>query len=139
MADGSGGGGTVMKVMIVEDNEALAQTTGWLVEMLGYDYRLALSPQAAITESAAYLPDVIMMDLGLPGMSGYDLCKLLRQRPELTQTVFVAQTGWGEAEHRRMTAEAGFHHHLVKPLYMETMETLLGDIAQSLKSGVSPV
>ena len=138
MADGSGGR-AVMKIMIVEDNEALAQTTGWLVEMLGYDYRLALSPKAAIADVKPYRPDVIMMDLGLPGMSGYDLCKLLRQDADLANTIFIAQTGWGEAEHRRLTAEAGFHHHLVKPLYLEALQALLGEIEQSLKGGVSPV
>lgn len=134
MADGSGGN-TVMRVMIVEDNEALAQTTGWLVEMLGYDYKLALSPKEAMADVKGYKPDVIMMDLGLPGMSGYDLCRTLRQEPELSRTVFIAQTGWGEAEHRRKTAEAGFHHHLVKPLYLESMQSLLGEIEQSLQQG----
>lgn len=134
MADGSGGK-AVMRVMIVEDNEALAQTTGWLVEMLGYDYRLALTPQQAMAEVAAYRPDVILMDLGLPGMSGYDLCRTLRPLPELAHTIFVAQTGWGEAEHRRMTAEAGFQHHLVKPIYLETLQALLSDIESSLHKG----
>ena len=126
-------------VMIVEDNEALAQTTGWLVEMLGYDYRLALSPKAAIAEAKTYRPDVIMMDLGLPGMSGYELCRLLRQDPDLADTVFIAQTGWGESEHRRMTSEAGFHYHLVKPLYLETVQSLLSEMEQSLKSRAGPV
>ncbi|WP_157138707.1 response regulator [Asticcacaulis biprosthecium] len=131
MADGSGGN-SVMRVMIIEDNEALAQTTGWLVEMLGYDYRLALSPKQALEDVKGYRPDVIMMDLGLPGMSGYDLCRLLRQESELADTVFIAQTGWGEAEHRRLTAEAGFHHHLVKPLYLEALQDLLGTIEKTL-------
>ncbi|MBW8880638.1 MAG: response regulator [Asticcacaulis sp.] len=138
MADGSGGN-AVMKIMIVEDNEALAQTTGWLVEMLGYDYRLALNPKVAIEDAKAYQPDVIMMDLGLPGMSGYDLCKLMRQDPDRAHTVFIAQTGWGEAEHRRLTAEAGFHHHLVKPLYLEALQALLGEIEQRLKGGVASI
>ncbi|ESQ76160.1 histidine kinase [Asticcacaulis sp. AC402] len=131
MADGTGGN-PVMRVMIVEDNEALAQTTGWLVEMLGYDYRLALSPKQAQDQVVAYRPDVIMMDLGLPGMNGYNLCRLLRKEPELADTVFIAQTGWGEAEHRRLTNEAGFHHHLVKPLYLEALKDLLASIEKTL-------
>ena len=120
-----------MRVMIVEDNEALAQTTGWLVEMLGYDYRLALSGKAALEEVDAYRPHVMMLDLGLPGISGYDLCRALRQRSGLADTVFIAQTGWSEAEHRRQSAEAGFHHHLVKPLALEKLEAVLGDIART--------
>lgn len=120
-----------MRVMIVEDNEALAQTTGWLVEMLGYDYRLALSGKAALAEVETYRPHVMMLDLGLPGISGYDLCRMLRPRPELADTVFIAQTGWSEAEHRRQSAEAGFHHHLVKPLALEKLEMVLGEIAKA--------
>ena len=120
-----------MRIMIVEDIEALAQTTGWLVEMLGYDYRLALSGKAALEEVDAYRPHVMMLDLGLPGISGYDLCRALRQRSGLADTVFIAQTGWSEAEHRRQSAEAGFHHHLVKPLALEKLEAVLGDIAKA--------
>lgn len=130
MADGTGKA-TPMRIMIVEDNEALAQTTGWLVEMIGYDYKLAANGKEAIAASADYRPDVFMIDIGLPGMNGYDLCRELKSRPDTAGAVFIAQTGWGEAEHRRMTAEAGFDHHLVKPLYLETLETVLNEIART--------
>jgi CheY-like chemotaxis protein len=134
MADGAGkpndGNGT-MRVMIVEDNEALAQTTGWLIEMIGYDYKLAANGKEALAAYAEYKPDVFMIDIGLPGMNGYDLCRELKSRTDIGQAIFIAQTGWGEAEHRRLTAEAGFDHHLVKPLYLETLESLLGEIAKA--------
>lgn len=127
MADG-GPGSATMRVMIVEDNEALAQTTGWLVEMLGYDYKLAANGKQALDLAPQYHPDVMMLDIGLPGMSGYELCQRLKPMPELAKTVFIAQTGWGESEHRRLTREAGFDHHMVKPLYLDALQTLLGDI-----------
>jgi len=127
MADGNPGA-NAMRVMIVEDNEALAQTTGWLVEMLGYDYRLASNGKQAIEMAREYQPDVMMLDIGLPGMNGYELCQALKPMPELANTVFIAQTGWGESEHRRLTREAGFDHHLVKPLYLEALQSLLGEI-----------
>ena len=127
MADGSPGG-TTMRIMIVEDNEALAQTTGWLVEMLGYDYTLAAHGKQAIEMAPQYRPDVMMLDIGLPGMNGYELCQHLKLMPEMAKTVFIAQTGWGESEHRRLTREAGFDHHMVKPLYLEALQTLLGEI-----------
>ncbi len=123
--------GDTLRVMIVEDNEALAQTTGWLIEMLGYDYKLAAGAPQAMAEVAAYRPHVLMIDLGLPGMNGYDLCRHLRADPVLADAVFVAQTGWGEAEHRRMSKEAGFDHHMVKPVYLEALEDLLGTIAKA--------
>lgn len=120
-----------MRIMIVEDNEALAQTTGWLIEMIGYDYKLAANAKEAIASYLEYKPDVLMIDIGLPGMNGYDLCRELKSRPELSKAVFIAQTGWGESEHRRLTAEAGFDHHMVKPLYLEALESLLGEIAKT--------
>ena len=134
MADGTGksnDGIGPMRIMIVEDNEALAQTTGWLVEMIGYEYKLAANGNEAIATYPDYKPDVFMIDIGLPVMNGYDLCRELKSRPDTRNAVFIAQTGWGEAEHRRMTAEAGFDHHLVKPLYLETLEAILGDIAKA--------
>jgi CheY-like chemotaxis protein len=117
--------------MIVEDNDALAQTTGWLVEAMGYDYRLARSGTEALAVAGEYRPHVMMLDIGLPGMSGYDLCRTLRQNPVLKTTVFIAQTGWGQDEHRQMARDAGFHHHMVKPLSFDALEKLLGTIEKS--------
>ncbi|MCA1934937.1 response regulator [Asticcacaulis sp.] len=122
-----------MKILIVEDNEALAQTTGWIIEMLGYDYRISLTPQAALTEGEAYAPDVVMMDIGLPGMSGYDLCREMRQKPAHANAIFVAQTGWDEREHREQSAEAGFVHHLTKPVDLQTLESVLNAIAADMR------
>ncbi|ESQ77886.1 response regulator [Asticcacaulis sp. YBE204] len=119
-----------MKILIVEDNEALAQTTGWIVEMLGYDYRLSLTPKDALVAGKEYLPDVVLMDIGLPGMSGYDLCREMRQLPALNQTVFIAQTGWDEREHRAQSEAAGFAHHLTKPVDLKTLEGVLNRLAE---------
>ena len=128
----SGGG---LRILIVEDNEALAQTTGWMVEMLGHDYRLAGNGKDAMAMAADYLPNVVMMDIGLPGMNGYDLCAAMRAEPHLKDTIFIAQTGWGQDEHRQRAREAGFHHHMVKPLYLEALEALLRTIENELKAG----
>lgn len=123
------------RILIVEDNDALAQTTGWMVEMLGHDYRLAANAKDALAVAADYRPDVVMMDIGLPGMNGYDLCAAMRAEPQLKDTIFVAQTGWGQDEHRQRAKEAGFHHHMVKPLYLEALEQLLRQIEDERKAG----
>lgn len=117
-----------LRVLIVEDNEALAKTTGWLVEALGYDYRLAHNGKDAVDIAAEYRPQVVMMDIGLPGMNGYDLCRLMRAEPHLADTIFIAQTGWGQSEHRQMAQEAGFHHHMVKPIDFAKLQETLADI-----------
>jgi CheY-like chemotaxis protein len=121
-----------MKILIVEDNEALAQTTGWIVEMFGHDYRFSHTADSALAAAAEYKPHVIIMDIGLPGMNGYDLCRLMRAQPHLSETVFIAQTGRAEPEHRQMAEEAGFHHHLVKPVNIEKLQATLDDIAQNV-------
>ncbi len=125
-ADAPAGGG--LRILIVEDNEALAQTTGWMIEMLGHDYKLAHNGPDAIDLARTYRPDVVMMDIGLPGMNGYDLCAAMKQEPHLQNTVFIAQTGWGQDEHRQRAKEAGFDHHLVKPVYLELLQETLGKI-----------
>jgi signal transduction histidine kinase len=128
----SSGGG--LRILIVEDNEALAQTTGWMIEMIGHDYKLAHNGPDAIELSKTYCPGVVMMDIGLPGMNGYDLCALMKTEPHLKDTVFIAQTGWGQDEHRQRAKEAGFDHHLVKPVYLELLQETLGKIQKDLES-----
>ena len=103
--------------------------------MLGHDYRLAGNGKDALALAADYRPNVVMMDIGLPGMNGYDLCAAMRAEPHLKDTIFIAQTGWGQDEHRQRAKEAGFHHHMVKPIYLESMEQLLRRIEDEMKAG----
>ena len=118
----------VPRVLIVDDNVPAAQTTGWMVEMMGFGYRLAHTPEAGIEAAVAYRPDAVLLDIGLPGMNGFDLCARLKTLPELAGAAFVAQTGWAGEEYRRRAAAAGFDHFLVKPVAMETLEEVLKGI-----------
>jgi CheY-like chemotaxis protein len=122
----------VLRIMVVEDNVNLAQTIGWLVEAMGHEYRLTYSGPEAIEQFKAYGPDVLLLDIGLPGMSGYELCAYLKAQPELADTIFIAQTGWDTHDHREKIREAGFHHHVVKPPSFELVDKLLADIARDL-------
>ena len=122
-----------LRVLIVDDNAPGAQTTGWMVEMMGFDYRLAHTPEAAMGEAAAYAPDVVVLDIGLPGMNGFDLCVMMKNLPELARTVFIAQTGWAQEEYRHRAAVAGFDHFLVKPVALETLEALLIEVAGRIR------
>ncbi len=117
-----------LKILIVEDNPALAQTSGWLVEAMGHDYRIAHNGADALAVAPDYRPDVVMLDIGLPGMNGYDICRAMRQEPALASTLFIAQTGWGQSEHKAMAEAAGFHHHMVKPVDYEKLQQLLAVI-----------
>jgi CheY-like chemotaxis protein/two-component sensor histidine kinase len=114
-----------LRILIVDDNIASAQTMGWMMEFEGHDIQLAHEGNEAIALANTYIPDVILLDIGLPGMNGYEICKTLKQAPALQKTMFIAQTGWGQEEHRLRSKEAGFDHHIVKPVNLETLQQLL--------------
>ncbi len=123
-----------LRVLIVDDNAPGAQTTGWMVEMMDFDYRLTHTPQDGIEAAMDYRPHIVLLDIGLPGMNGFELCARLRAVPELAGTVFIAQTGWAQEEYRHRAAEAGFHHFLAKPVAFETLEALLKGVADRIRS-----
>ncbi len=118
----------VLHVLIVDDNHASAQTLGWMIELLGHEVRLAHDSQSALDAARDFLPQVVLLDIGLPGTSGYEVCEQMKKLPALQDTVFIAQTGWSQDEHRRRSREAGFQHHLVKPVSLQTLEPILAAI-----------
>ncbi|MBU0859277.1 MAG: response regulator, partial [Alphaproteobacteria bacterium] len=97
----------------------------WLIEMLGHEAQVYNDGATALEAVAAYVPDVVLLDIGMPGRNGYDICQDMRTLPVLAHTMFVAQTGWGQAQHRQRSREAGFDHHLVKPVELKTLEAVL--------------
>jgi len=118
----------LLRVLIVDDNVAAAQTTGWMIEMPDLDYRLATTVMEALRTAEDYRPHVALIDIVLPGMSGFDLCRNMRRLTGLEDTVFIAQTGWTGADHRRLATEAGFHDYLLKPVPLETLQAMLNDV-----------
>jgi CheY-like chemotaxis protein len=116
---------TPKKILVVDDNEASAKTTGWTMEMLGQEARVVFKGADAIPLALSFQPDIIILDISLPDINGFELCQKLRQEPSLKHTLFVAQTGWDQEEYRKRSTEAGFHYHLVKPVEMSTFQQLL--------------
>lgn len=123
--------GPKMNILIVDDDKDSAMTLGWLVEMLGQDYKLAHSGQEALEVAPGYNPTLVLMDISLPGMTGYEACQKMRENPALANTVIAAQTGWGEEQHRQKSKEAGFDHHLVKPISVANLQELLDTVRKS--------
>lgn len=117
------------RVLVVDDNENAAKTMGWMLElMFGHHVRLAHDGPSAIATAKSFLPDLVLLDIGLPGMNGYEICHAMRQEPSLKNTVIVAQTGWGQAEHRQRSKNAGFNSHLVKPVTVDMLQRLLDSL-----------
>ena len=81
----------------------------------------------------AFLPDLVLLDIGLPGMSGLEVARHIREQPSLKHAVLAALTGWGTEEDRRRSHEAGFDHHLVKPVDADSLEKLLANVGSSKK------
>jgi len=120
--------GVLMRVLVVDDNVDSAKTMGWMMEMFGNQVHLAYNGTEALKEAQEFKPHLILMDIGLPGINGYEVCQTLRRMPELEDAVIVAQTGWGEREHKEMSKEAGFDHYLVKPVEMGALKQLVDTI-----------
>jgi len=110
---------------VVDDNVDSTDTLVRLLTSWGYDARGAHDGRSAIelTQASAY--DVIVMDLGMPGMSGYSAARLIRADPRLAGVLLIALTGWGQQEARRESAHAGFDHHLVKPVEVAVLREIL--------------
>ena len=124
------------RVLVVDDNIDSAEILATLLRMSGYDVRTAYSGPKALEAAASHLPDVVLLDIGLPGLNGYDVARRLRLDPRLKGVRLVAMTGYGDEADRRLAEEAGFDKHVVKPLDFSTVKDLL---ATMLKPSASPV
>ena len=116
---------TRRRVLLVDDNVDLATTTAALLGTLGHTVRYCHSGADALQLVDEVHPEVIFVDIGLPGMSGHDVARALRQKPGGENLVLVAMTGFGQAEDRRRSREAGFDIHLVKPVALDTLAEIL--------------
>jgi signal transduction histidine kinase len=126
-----------LKVLVVDDNFDVAQTTGWMIEAIGHDYRLVHESKLAVQTAREYRPDAILLDINMPGMDGYAVCRALRGQPLFDDTAIIAQTGGGQTQERACARESGFDHHLVKPVNMDRLEQLLAGILSARQ--ISPV
>jgi signal transduction histidine kinase len=123
-----------LKVLVVDDNFDVAQTTGWMIEAIGHDYRLVHESKLAVRTAGEYRPDAILLDINMPGMDGYAVCKALRAQALFDDTAIIAQTGWGQAQDRACAGESGFDDHLVKPVNMDRLEQLLAGIQSARRN-----
>ncbi|HUO86356.1 MAG TPA: ATP-binding protein, partial [Thermoanaerobaculia bacterium] len=121
-----------LRVLIADDNRDAADGLRELLEVFGHDARAVYSGEAALTSVTEAPPQVVLLDLGMPGLDGYETAHRLRDLPEGRSLVLIALTGWGQEEDRRRTRDAGFDHHLVKPADLDTLRRLLEEIGERL-------
>ena len=120
-----------LRILVVDDNVTLAKMLGRLLVKLGsHHVSMAHDGMAALAAARQHKPDLILLDIGLPSLDGFEVARQLRQHPEFQQVRLVALTGYGTEDDRRKSLEAGFDAHLVKPPGVETLQRLLGDLAR---------
>jgi len=122
-----------LRVFVVDDSRDGALTSTMLLRALGHDVRSAQEGHLALEEAPRFKPHLMLVDIGMSPLDGYEIAKRLRQEPELANTTLVAVTGYGDRAHRQRAEVAGFAEYLVKPIGLEQLRELLGRIRQGTK------
>jgi PAS domain S-box-containing protein len=118
-----------LRILVVDDNRDSTESLATLLRLFGNDVRTAYEGRHALVVAGAYRPDLVLLDIGLPGLNGYEVAKQLRSMPGLKGSVLVALTGFGTDEDRAKAQQAGFDHHLVKPVDYESLHRLLASFS----------
>jgi signal transduction histidine kinase/CheY-like chemotaxis protein len=114
------------RILVVDDNVDAAQSLAMLLDVCGHETHIAHDGPDAVEAAERLRPDVILLDIGLPRMNGFEACRQIRQRPWSKDVVIIALTGWGQDVDRRRSQESGFDHHVVKPVEHAALVKLLG-------------
>ena len=117
-----------LRILVIDDNVDVAKTVGWMLETIGHEYCLVHEGRRAVEAARDFRPDAILLDIGMPDMDGYAVCKALRAESLFENTVIIAQTGLGRNRDRSNSGQAGFDHHLVKPVSLDELERVLSTI-----------
>ena len=121
--------GKPCRILVVDDNIDAAETLEMLLEVSGHAVKIAHEGMSALQAAQAWRPDVMLLDIGLPGLSGYEVAKRIRLSETLKSVVLIALTGYGQEADRQLSRQAGFDHHLVKPANFAMLEKILDSVA----------
>ena len=119
-----------LRILIVDDNRDGADSLVMLLRLMGNDTRTAYDGQQGVDVAGEFRPDVILLDIGLPKLNGYEACRRIREQPWGKSVVLIAVTGWGQEDDRRRSHEVGFDYHMVKPVAPQDLVKLLAGLQQ---------
>jgi CheY-like chemotaxis protein len=118
------------RILVVDDDHDSAESLAMLIQLMGHDVRAAHNGLAAVDLAEAFRPDLIVLDIGMPGLDGYEVCRRIRQHSWGQETVIAALTGWSRDEDRDRSEQAGFDHFLVKPVDPKALEDLIAAVGR---------
>ena len=119
------------RFLVVDDNRDAADSLGLLLRFLGADVQVAHHGREALDAFESYRPGMVLLDIGMPEMDGYQVARAIRSRNAGRSVPIVALTGWGQDEDRRRAREAGFDHHLIKPPDLDALRSLLASLPRA--------
>jgi CheY-like chemotaxis protein len=125
-----------LRILIVDDNVDTVLSFSMLLKETGNEVRTAHDGPTAVKIAMEYIPDVVLLDIGLPGLNGYEVAKQIRNQPSLKNVVLVALTGYGLESDRQASMEAGFSHHLIKPAKLEQVRKILANVAAQCSTNI---
>jgi len=124
-AESAAGKGPRRKILVVDDNVDAAATVAKLLSGWGHEVHVVFTGHAALDAVRTFRPEILLLDIGLPGMSGYEVARQLRSDPSFDQLLITALTGYGQSEDRQRSFEAGFDFHITKPPGRDVLEALV--------------
>ncbi|HEU5182818.1 MAG TPA: ATP-binding protein [Candidatus Polarisedimenticolia bacterium] len=122
------------RILVADDNRDSAQSLALLLKLMGHETHTAMDGVEAVEAAQTLHPDIVLLDIGMPRLNGYDACRRIREQPWSRSMTLIAQTGWGQEEDRRRTEEAGFDGHLIKPVDPDVLLKLVATLSTSTEN-----
>ena len=118
------------RILVVDDNHDSALSQAMMLSIMGHQTRTAHDGESAVACAESFLPEVVLLDIGLPKLNGYEVAQRIREQPWGASMFLIAVTGWGQEEDRQRSTEVGLNVHMVKPVEPAALEKILADLAQ---------
>lgn len=119
------------RILVVDDNHDSALSLAMMLSIMGHETRTAHDGESAVESAESFLPDVILLDIGLPKLNGYEVAQRIREKPWGASMFLIAVTGWGQEEDHQRSSEVGMNVHMVKPVEPAALEQLLAGLPQN--------
>jgi CheY-like chemotaxis protein len=116
------------RILVVDDNHDSALSLAMMLSIMGHETRTAHDGESAVAAAESFLPEVVLLDIGLPKLNGYEVAQRIREQPWGTTMFLIAVTGWGQEEDRQRSSEVGLNVHMVKPVEAAALEKLLSEL-----------